>query len=61
MEKKWFKGKLVLNFETLAEDADEAETNMMLALDDMLNLPDNECLQFDKWKDAEIDIEGAEG
>lgn len=59
MEKKLFKGKLVLTFETLAENADEAETNMMLALDDVGALG-NDDIQFDKWKDAQIDIEGTE-
>lgn len=56
MEKKWFKGKLVLEFNVCAEDELDAETAMSLALDDIEASGNNDCIQFDKWKDATIDI-----
>lgn len=57
-----FKGTITIHFTAEAEDAAALEAEAMLALDDMLLAQDEKSdelprIEFDKWKDAEVEIE----
>ena len=55
MEKKQFKGTVTFAFDSYAESAEDMETNIMLALDDLMAT--NEDIIIDKYAPStDIDI-----